>query len=155
MQAGGTIDVAIKNCARCGRLFTGVDEVCPTCLAEEQEEFERVRTYLTRNRNASVAEVSAQTGVAIPQIHRWVRAGRLKVSLDQLGEALRCERCGLPIDSGRFCPSCLEQLARDLRRAAGSAPPAREPTAPLAQEAPSRGTKPKVHTKDDVKRRFG
>lgn len=147
--------VAIKNCARCGRLFTGVDDVCPACLAEEQEEFDRVRAYLIRHRNASVAEVSAQTGVAVTQIHRWVRAGRLKVSPEQLGGGLRCERCGAPIDSGRFCRKCLGELARALRQVANAAPPAEEPAPPTAEQPKPRRTKPKVHTRDDVKRRFG
>lgn len=147
--------VAIKNCARCGRLFTGVDDICPACLAEEQEEFDRVRAYLISHRNASVAEVSAQTGVAVAQIHRWVRAGRLKVSPEQLGGGLRCERCGAPIDSGRFCRKCLGELAGELRRAVKAALPAEEPALPAAEEPKARRTKPRVYTRDDVKRRFG
>ncbi|HEY8425241.1 MAG TPA: hypothetical protein VIK73_04410 [Limnochordales bacterium] len=146
--------MGVKNCARCGRLFTGFDEICPICAGEEQAEFDRVRAYLARRPGATVAEVSAQTGVAVSQIHRWVRVGRLSLTAEQLGEELYCQRCGTPIDRGRFCPACAEQLARELSKAA-------RPDAGMAQAEPppsdwaAGSKKPRVHTRDDVKRRFG
>lgn len=144
--------MAVKNCARCGRLFSGIDDVCPVCREQEQAEFERVKAYLTEKPGAAVAEVSAQTGVAVAQIHRWVRAGRLKLTQEQLGGSLRCQRCGAPIDHGRFCPSCVEQLSRELSRAAAPPRAEGEPERP----GPAGGVrKARVHTRDDVKRRFG
>lgn len=150
--------VAIKNCPRCGRLFAGVEDVCPSCLAKEHEEFEKVRSYLAEHRNASVTEVSGETGVAVAQIHRWVRAGRLKLTSEQLGDTLRCERCGAPIERGRFCPTCLGELAREIRRAAAGPPaegPATAPLRPPKEAAGKEGKRPRVHTKEDIERRFG
>lgn len=156
------LGVAIKNCARCARLFTGVEEICPTCLSQEQEEFEKVKEYLAGHGNATVVEVSSRTGVEIAQIHRWLRAGRLKMTLEQLQGALRCERCGAPIDSGRFCPRCLSELNREISRAATRGRPDEPPQPGAPDKRPEPAQKPeparrqaKVHTIGDVKRRFG
>ncbi|NLG69715.1 MAG: hypothetical protein GX496_09190 [Firmicutes bacterium] len=146
--------MGVKNCARCGRLFTGVDEICPSCAGQEQAEFDQVRAYLGRHPGATVAEVSAQTGVAVAQIHRWVREGRLRLTAEQLGEELHCQRCGTPIDHGRFCPACLEQLARELSHAARPDAGKPPPGAP-ASDRTGGSKKPRLHTRDDVKRRFG
>ena len=147
--------MSIRNCTRCGRLFTGLEDVCPTCSAREQEEFERVRSYLSRHHGATIAEVSGQTGVAVAQIYRWVRAGRLKVSTEQLGGALRCERCGEPIESGRFCRRCLGEVLGEIRRVVATAPPSRAQAGPVVDVTGSGDRQAKVHTREDVKRRFG
>ncbi|MBE3598864.1 MAG: MerR family transcriptional regulator [Limnochordaceae bacterium] len=148
--------MGIRNCERCGRVFTGVDVVCPACTSREEEEFERVRAYLADHPAAMVAEVSLQTQVEVREIYRWVRSGRLRMTLEQLEGALRCERCGAPIDTGRFCPKCLSEIRQSLRQAVQKEPEPRapvEPRAPRPAEPKSRRP-PKVHTADDVRRRF-
>lgn len=159
--------MGLRNCERCGRLFSGTDSVCPDCYERERDEFDRVREYLARHRGATVAEVSSQTGVSIQRIHRWAREGRLQVTQEQLGAALRCERCGVPIDGGRFCPRCLSELASEIRRASAGragghegagaveapAPPVRSGEGQEPPVAPGERHRVKVHVIDHVRRR--
>jgi hypothetical protein len=74
----------IRNCKRCGKIYsyTGV-EVCPNCLAIEQEDFSKVRDYLYQNPNSTIPEVSEATGVDVRVITRFLREGRIESTSDK------------------------------------------------------------------------
>lgn len=153
--------VPIRNCDRCGRVFSGVDTICPACHATERDEFDRVKAYVEANPSSMVVEVGLQTGVDLAQIYRWVRAGRLKMTVQQLGGAIVCERCGNPISTGRFCANCLAELTDAIRKAsressAGSGPALADqtPSPPPERKPPASRDRPRVYTAEDVRRRF-
>lgn len=105
----------IRNCARCGRLFSSTgNRICPACLAEDEKRFQKVAAYLKEHPLADVLEVSQGTGVEEHVILEFVRTGRLEAV--GLGEKLQvqCERCGRPIRSGRYCAACQKELAEAL-----------------------------------------
>lgn len=173
--------MSLKNCERCGRLFLGVELVCPACLEKEQEEFQQVRDYLREHPDAAVLEVSAATGVQVERLRRWAREGRLQLKPSDAEGTLRCQRCGAPIESGRLCPRCVAHLAAAARRAASSSRPSPAPAVEAegtgkgpgkaegqdegagekppeekgSSDAPPAGKlRPRVHTIDDIRRRF-
>lgn len=151
--------MGLRNCERCGRLFAGVEPVCPACAALEHDEFVKVREYLRGHRTAPATEVSNATGVSVQRIHQWVRAGRLEMTPAQLDIPLTCERCGAPIEIGRLCPRCLNALATEMRQAAETAAgrlreQAEPPPARPAAEPGAGGKKARVHTAEDVRRRW-
>lgn len=151
--------MSLRNCERCGRLFSGTELICPQCREDERAEFDKVREYLSQHRGATVAEVSSATGVSVQRIQRWAREGRLQVTLEQLGSALRCERCGVPIDAGRFCGRCLGELALEIRRAssepAGPGPSGRSGEAGRPTGGPLGHRPAKMHVINQVRRRRG
>ncbi|WP_083430659.1 TIGR03826 family flagellar region protein [Alicyclobacillus macrosporangiidus] len=117
--------VPIANCKRCGRLFNRVRrDICPACVAEEDKAFETVRQYLREHRDATMAEVSEETGVGVDLIIAMIQDGRLMLR-DNPNLHYPCERCGQPTRAGRYCPRCTKELsaslsaaARDLRKKA-------------------------------------
>ncbi|MDI6602213.1 MAG: MerR family transcriptional regulator [Thermoanaerobacteraceae bacterium] len=99
----------LKNCKRCGKLFVynGID-LCPDCIREDEEDFKKVKDFLYQYPKASVFEISEATGVAPEKILNFLKQGKLEISSDNTGITLTCERCGRPINSGRFCEECLK-----------------------------------------------
>jgi len=107
------MSIELKNCPRCGSLFASTGKhLCPACLAEEDKEFETLRTFLKDNPRASLEEAAEVTGVKPERILRFLREGRIVTAPEMTW--LRCERCGKPIVAGRFCPECARQLRREL-----------------------------------------
>jgi len=101
----------LRNCIKCGALylFTGQD-TCPACRRGTEEDYEKIRAYLWKNRGAGLEEIHAGTGVPRAAILKFLRQGRLMLN----GEAptlLSCEFCGQPINTGRLCRRCARDLA--------------------------------------------
>lgn len=112
----------LRNCERCGRPFLFVGQhLCDACLDEEEEAFNRVRSYLAEHPGASLDETVEATGVERKEILRFLRQGRLQV--EGMGQALvACQRCGQPIPSGRFCSRCAALLEGILQAAVAADP---------------------------------
>ena len=110
----------LRNCSRCGRLFgyTG-RPVCSYCIEEEEDEFKKVKDYLYDNPGSTVFEVSDATGVDEEKIMRFLKEERLQVSSENPNMLLECENCGRPVNTGRFCQNCKEELKSSLRREFG------------------------------------
>lgn len=109
--------VEMKNCPRCGRLFSSLkDSLCMNCLKAEEEQFETVRKYLKENPGNTVAQVSRDTEVSVKKINRYLREGRLEVT-EGLGDYLTCLNCGTPIKTGKFCASCSNKLSKSFEAA--------------------------------------
>ncbi|MEW6546889.1 MAG: MerR family transcriptional regulator [Bacillota bacterium] len=142
----------IRNCPRCGRVFVfGGREICPSCVAEEEEQFERVRRFLRESPGATLEEVAEATGAPVELILSFLRQGRL-IATEGLKGVLACQRCGAPIDEGYLCPECSRELAREVGRAAGGG----VPEEPAPDNSPARGEnlpRGRMHVADLVKRR--
>lgn len=99
--------MATYECQRCGRMFEqiGLEDVCPVCALLDEEEFKRIKEFLTEHQGASTTEVMQHTGVSLKQIKRYLKEERLEIVGDNKG-FLRCELCGKPLNSGRYCDDC-------------------------------------------------
>lgn len=111
----------VRNCRRCKKIFmyvTGV-QLCDACKRLDEEDFEKVRSFVRDFPGATVQEVSKETGVPTQMIYRYLKEGRLEVS-EKSPIALLCENCGARIKSGRFCINCSKRLANDMINAGRS-----------------------------------
>lgn len=153
------VAVTLRNCVRCGKLFgsSGGQRLCPTCVKQEQEDYEAVRAYLKKRPGAPLLEVSDATGVSVARIREWVREGRL-VLHEPGGNGLTCERCGQPVTTGRLCERCRRELAAQLQSAVGRSRSEREPEQekePRSSSArPGLSGKGKVHLADRLRRKI-
>lgn len=102
--------MAIYECKRCHRMFQriGIENVCPTCVPLDEADFRKIKEYLMEHQGASSTEVMQHTGVSLRQIKRYLKEERLEILGDNKG-FLRCELCGKPINSGRFCEFCYKE----------------------------------------------
>lgn len=105
----------LRNCSKCGRVFSynGFD-LCSRCSSNTEDDFKKVKEYLYDNPGASVTEVSEGTGVAEKQILRFLRENRIEIR-EENNCLLDCERCGVPIKSGRFCEKCVAELKKEFQ----------------------------------------
>lgn len=131
----------VRNCKRCGKIFTYRGfPVCQECINEDERDFKEVRDYLDDHPGASTMEVSAQTGIDVKTITRFLREGRLEAEgITLVDSDLSCEKCGKPIGSGRYCDDCLKKIQAELKDAANRLEKAKE------REWANRG---RVHTLD-------
>ncbi len=103
----------VRNCDGCRTIFQypGFGEVlCPVCKKKDDEEFEKVKDFLSKNPGATQKMVHDETGVEIKKIMRWLREERL-ITKDASGLGLKCEHCGASICSGRLCTDCKRKIA--------------------------------------------
>ena len=108
----------IRECKRCGKmfLFTGVGKcICATCKAEDEAEFEIVKDYIYDNIQATIMQVSKETGVKITRIKSYLKDGRLIIP-DGSPIFLNCEVCGTSIKYGRLCRECAASLSNEMRQ---------------------------------------
>ena len=119
----------IKNCKGCNRLFQyiGGQVLCPVCREALEDKFAEVKEYIYQHRGASIAEVSGATEVSAKQIKQWIREDRLILS-EPTEDGISCEKCGVPICSGRFCEKCRTAMANEFGAAIG------RPTAPTIDD---------------------
>lgn len=106
----------VKNCRGCGRLFNYIGGgylLCPACMEELDKKFNQVKTYIRENPKATMPQIANDNDVSIAQIERWVREDRLVFS-DDSPIGIECERCGVTIKSGRFCPKCKDDMQKGL-----------------------------------------
>ncbi len=98
------------ECVRCHRFFEKVafEEVCPVCFPVEENEFSRIKEYLSNHPGASSNEVMSQLNVSLKSIRRYLKEDRLEIVGDNKG-FIRCELCGKPLNSGRFCEGCFKE----------------------------------------------
>jgi len=108
----------LANCANCGELFVRMTRpICQKCFQVEEEKFQRVYNFIKKrvNREATITEIVAGTGVEEDLIIKFVKENRLRTSQFP-NLAYPCDRCGKSITEGKICSSCSQDLARDLER---------------------------------------
>ena len=103
----------LANCPRCGKVFTKMSEpICSECIKLENKQYELVRGYLEKKKDAAMVEIVEATGVPEKTVFRFLREGRLEAE-GQI-EGLNCERCGAPVASGRYCAKCHKQVQMSI-----------------------------------------
>lgn len=102
--------MANTECARCHRFFERVsfETVCPICFPIEEEEFAKIKEYLTLHPGASSNEIMQKLNVGLKSIRRYLKEERLEIVGDSKG-FIKCELCGKSINSGRFCDACYKE----------------------------------------------
>ena len=106
----------IDNCSRCGKLFAkNFREVCPACIKEIDHEYSLCAEYLRKNKGASMQELSDETGVAVKQITKFIREGRISlIGAPNLGYP--CEVCGALIRESHMCNDCRHKLISETNK---------------------------------------
>lgn len=105
----------VRNCRKCRRLFNyiGGQQICPSCQAALEEEFQKVKSYLREHPKATMVVISEDNGVSVAQIKQWIREERLSFTEDS-PVAIECENCNAMIRTGRYCKSCKAILANSM-----------------------------------------
>ena len=105
----------VRNCKGCNRLFQyiGGAVLCPSCKEELEKKFVEVKEYIYANPGASITEVSEANDVSAKQIKQWIREDRLVLSTPS-PDGVLCEKCGVPICSGRYCDACKTRISNEL-----------------------------------------
>ena len=106
------------RCGECGGAlaYKGVGEYkCRDCGALVYDDYGKVRNYVEKHIGATAAEVSEVTGVSQRAIRTMLKESKLEVAPDSK-DFLRCEKCGVSIRHGRFCPKC--EVAYNRRKEA-------------------------------------
>lgn len=107
----------IRVCPRCQNMFCYIGigpKICTKCKELDEEEFNKVKDYVYEHSNASIMEVSKETGVRVIRIKNYLRDGRLMIP-DSSPIFLDCENCGTSIRFGRFCRECAESLSNEIK----------------------------------------
>jgi len=105
------------NCARCGRLYeyNGISDYCPICMQYDEANFQRIKEYLNEHPKATVMQVATGLDIPVKMIKKYLREGRLEI-VEAENFFLECEKCGVPIKTGRFCDSCIRDLDSGIKK---------------------------------------
>lgn len=110
----------LSNCSRCDKLFIKVNtDICPACQKELDEEYKVCAEYIRENKLVSIYELSDATGIAVKQIIRFIKEGRISIA-DSPNLGYPCESCGTIITEGKLCKKCSERLHNDFKQAISS-----------------------------------
>ena len=133
----------IRTCRKCRRLFNYVmgPSFCPACREKEEDKFQEVKKYVQEHGRCSMQEVAEACDVTMKQIQQWIRDDRLMLSNDS-PMGIGCERCGVMIRGGKFCPKCSNEMAAKLQAAMGN------PLATQVMEKNEARTSPKMRYLD-------
>ncbi len=124
----------VRQCRSCRKLFQYIGSpICPSCVDEEERLFKAVRNFIYENPSSSIDEIREETGADSALISRWLREGRLILSAENAA-LLKCEACGQPIRSGRYCEACTASMKGQLQSAAKTISP-RQDTRDKAPES--------------------
>lgn len=103
------------SCRVCGIIMVKLArDVCPKCFREEEELFQKVKSFLRANPGASVGQVAEHSGCAPEQVQAFINSGRLeRVGLRKVAHA--CQLCQKIIYEGVMCPECKKELKDQVR----------------------------------------
>ena len=95
-----------KNCKICGHVFFSArSDICPECMARDDEDFQNVRKFLKEFPGTKIDVVEKYTNVSRKKILKYLREEKLEISEDST-DFLKCARCGSPIKKGMYCNNC-------------------------------------------------
>lgn len=107
------------KCPKCHMMYRDTQAstyICDNCGYEEPTNFGIVREYLEEHGNASALEISRDTNVPVGEINSFLRHGRLEIP-ESSEVFIKCKRCGQDLRYGKYCPSCAQEMARELKGA--------------------------------------
>jgi len=107
----------LRNCRRCNKVFGYVTGpvLCPACVREDEEVFERVSMYLRDTPGEPLAQVAHALDVGYERIMQYIREGRLQVRAKDGSLISFCEKCGREVNGGgRLCDSCAKGMNDDI-----------------------------------------
>ncbi|BFT68665.1 TIGR03826 family flagellar region protein [Paenibacillus sp. P36] len=105
----------VANCPRCGKIFVkGFAEVCPNCLKDLEQQYDKCLKYLRANKGTTINDLSEATDVSIKQITKFIREGRISI-VSAPNMAYPCEVCGTMIRENTICESCRSKLVKDVK----------------------------------------
>ncbi|MDU0205686.1 MULTISPECIES: TIGR03826 family flagellar region protein [Paenibacillus] len=108
----------VANCPRCGKIFVkGFAEVCPNCLKDLEQQYDKCLKYLRANKGTTINDLSEATDVSIKQITKFIREGRISI-MNAPNMAYPCEVCGTLIRENTLCEPCRMKLVKDVRNTA-------------------------------------
>lgn len=103
--------IHLSNCIICNNPFLKkARDICQNCLQVETDMLLRVKEYLRKSPKARITEVEEETGVSIKFINRFIREGRLELTL-------KCQKCGSKMKSSMgntMCPRCKDLIRKDI-----------------------------------------
>ena len=109
----------VKQCDFCRVPFQSYgSKICKDCMQKMDEAWFLVRDYLYENDRAGIEEVSYATGVSKKAIMYLLKEERLLVGDENgdVGGFLKCEACKKPINTGRMCKSCKNQVLSEMQQ---------------------------------------
>lgn|SRR5690625_1387574 len=108
----------LANCTRCDTVFAkSIREICQTCYQDEERNFETVYRFLMKreNRKATLQEIVQATSVDEEIIIKFIKEKRLRTAQFPM-LAYPCEKCNIPIVSGKLCNECSQGILNDLKQ---------------------------------------
>jgi len=103
----------LASCPICGQLYMkGVIEMCPKCLAQEEEYEKIVAEYVETHHRCTIEEVHKVTGIKESVIYRMIESGRLEECENLY---YPCQQCRKIINKGRLCKNCMESFLEQVK----------------------------------------
>jgi len=118
----------VKQCDFCRMPFQSFgNKICKDCHMQIDLDFFKVRDYLYEHEGAGIEEVAEATGVPRKSIIFMLKEERLSVTDAKGGSGgyLKCESCKRPINTGRMCAACKNEVLKAL-----------QPNAPVSKPKP-------------------
>lgn len=76
----------LNKCERCGCFFTSKNQVCPNCQEKDENDIKQLKKFLNDSDvDVSVESLSAQTGVSIKNVNRFLKDKNLYNTFTSLG----------------------------------------------------------------------
>lgn len=108
----------ILRCRKCKTKFEVngvVGQLCPRCLATEEETYQKVRAYIKERPGVGIDEVSEVLKVPRVKIMSYIREERIEI-INKDVTLLKCKNCGKAISSGLFCGDCKKHTDERIKQ---------------------------------------
>ncbi|HBS58179.1 MAG: hypothetical protein AAGU23_03995 [Bacillota bacterium] len=110
----------LANCIKCGKLYNKIlHDLCPACIAEMEQDFEKVYAFLKENGPTHIDVIHEETGVEKKLIMKFLAEGRF----EGVTVSYKCESCGASINKGKLCAKCTEDLNAQIQKMQQDASP--------------------------------
>ena len=96
----------LKNCSRCGQVYTGISKLCAACKELQEKELHTIYMYLRQNPNVTSHKIAQDTKISEQIIIEFVKKGLIQAK----NLAVKCQKCGHPISRGNFCSKCVTRM---------------------------------------------
>lgn len=108
----------VRNCRRCRKIFNySMGPIyCMPCKQELEKEFQIVKKYVQENPGSDIRMVAEACEIDPSQIKQWVREERLYFT-EGSNTGISCERCGVMIQTGRYCNRCKSEMTNNFKSA--------------------------------------